>query len=166
MSEDQNENQKENQEVKKINELEKQLAEAEEKRLFALADLENFRKRAILEKKIAMDQASANILSSLAELIDDFERMVQDLEKPNEEDQIDAFKPVLDKAKGILVDNGLERLDVKEGDKFNPEIMDAISTTNAEDDKNKNTVVYISQAGYKYTESGRVLRHAKVIVAK
>jgi molecular chaperone GrpE (heat shock protein) len=92
--------------------------------------------------------------------------MIDDLEEKDKEDKIDAFKPILDKTKGILVDYSIVEVDISEGDSFNHETMEAIGTTNVDNEDEHNRVKAIAQKGYKMSESDKIIRHAKVIVGK
>lgn len=152
-------------ETNELDNLKTQLAAETEAKLMALADLENYRKRMEKERVDLMTMANVSILRSLADLIDDFERMVSDLEDPNSEDKIDAFKSVLDKAKGILADYGVVEIPAAVGDKFDPAVMEAIGTTGVEADK-VNTIAHLAQKGYRYNNKDIVIRHVRVIVGK
>lgn len=78
----------------------------------ALADLDNYRKRSEREKMELRTMANLSILHSIMDLVDDFSRMISDLDKPGE-DYTDAYKTIMDKAKGIILDQGLEEIGVK-----------------------------------------------------
>lgn len=146
--------------------LQAELEREKEAKLMALADLENFRRRVAQERQEMMVTANMSILNAIADVIDDFQRMVDDLDEKNKEDVVDAFKPVLDKTKGILRDYGVEEIEIKPGDDFKHDIMEAIGTVKAETKDQINKVINIAQKGYKMSGAGRVIRHARVIVGK
>jgi len=150
----------------KIAELEAAVAAEKESKLMGLADLDNYRKRMEKERHDLITLSNLSILRAIADVIDDFERMVQDLEQPGKEDRIDAFKPVLDKTKGILRDYGIEEIVVNVGDKFDPKLMEGLGTTAVEDEKLQDTVVHVAQKGYRYANKDMMVRHARVIVGK
>lgn len=144
------------------------LAEREAK-LMALADLDNYRKRVEQDRQKLIQLSSLAIFRALIEVIDDFERMITDLEEKGVEDKIDAFKPILDKVKGILADYGVKEEPIKEGSEFNPELMEAIGVVNVTDENQHNKVFNIAQKAYRLNsggEAGQVVRHARVIVGK
>lgn len=149
----------------KVKELEEQLAQETEAKLMARADLENYRKRMEVERGDAVVIANMAILKAIIEVIDDFERMVNDLDEKGKEDKIDAFKPVLDKTKGILVDYGVTEIELGKGDMLNPETMEAIGTVAVDEDEH-NKIIDITRKGYQLRDQGRVVRHAQVIVGK
>ncbi|MFW5702882.1 MAG: nucleotide exchange factor GrpE [Candidatus Dojkabacteria bacterium] len=149
-----------------IEELKQRLEQEEESRLMALADLENFRKRAAEERINTRLEANLSVFRSLAELIDDFERLIEDLDQKSKQAEVEVFKPILEKALGILADFGVKPIEIKQGDRFSSDNMEAIGTTHVEKKEDNNSVVNIAQKGYIDTNSGRVIRHARVIVGK
>jgi len=62
-----------------------------------------------------------------------------------------------------LEKSGVSPVDPQKGDKFNPDLHEAV-TMQEVDDAESGTVVVILQKGYKL--NGRLIRPAKVIVAK
>lgn len=151
--------------VKQVAELTEQLEQAREAKLMALADLDNFRKRVEQERQRLISLANISLLRALIEAIDDMERMIHDLEEQGVEDKIDAFKPVLDKLRGILVDYSVQVVEIKAGDDFKPEYMEAIGVVNVQADDQHNKVVDIAQKAYKHKD-GQIVRMGRVVVGK
>lgn len=147
-------------------ELSVQLAAEKEAKLMALADLENYRRRVEREKQDLVILSNLSIFKAIADTIDDFERLVEDLDKVNEEDKVDAFKPILDKTKGILKDYGIDEIKVEIGQKMDPAIMEALGTVAVDSEEKSNTVQHIAQKGYRMTGKDIVVRHARVIIGK
>jgi len=150
-------------------ELEEKLAECEDKYLRVHADFENTKKRLEKEKYQAIEYALEQFAQDLLPALDsldmalaavsqkdsDPKEAVQELKKGIEltiEQFLKAFKK-----------NGIEVIEIQEGGEFNPHMHEAILQV---EDKNKDSgqVVQIFQKGYKYKE--RILRPAKVSVAK
>jgi len=152
--------------IKQIKELQEQLAKEKEAKLMALADMDNYRKRMEKERSEIISSANIAIFKALADVIDDFSRTIEDLEKPEVEDKIDAFKPILDKTKGILADYNVEEIIVKEGDKFDPKIMESIGGVTVSSPDEANIVKHIAQKGYKFRTKDLIVRHARVIIGK
>jgi len=140
-----------------------QLAEEKDAKLRALADLDNYRKRVEKERAELITSANMSILRAIIDVIDDFERMVEDLEQPGKEDPIDAFAGVLGKTKGILKDYSVSVVETNIGDKLDPSFMEAIGTVASEADM-AGKIVHIAQKGYKYDKNGMVIRPVRVIV--
>jgi len=149
-----------------LEELQAALSAEKEAKLMALADLENYRKRMERERQELITYSNLSILKAIADTLDDFERMITDLEQPGQEDKIDAFKTVFDKTKGILRDYSVEEIEVNIGDKLNPALMEAIGTVTVAEAEKANTVIHIAQKGYRLTNKDLVVRHARVIVGK
>lgn len=140
-----------------------QLEMEKEAKLRALADLDNYRKRVEKERAELITSANMSILRAIIDVIDDFERMVEDLEQPGKEDPIDAFAGVLGKTKGILKDYSVSEVSASIGDKLDPSFMEAIGTVASEPDM-AGKIVHIAQKGYKYDKNGMVIRPVRVIV--
>jgi len=149
-----------------LEELQAALSAEKEAKLMALADLENYRKRMERERQELITYSNLSILKAIADTLDDFERMITDLEQPGQEDKIDAFKTVFDKTKGILRDYSVEEIEVNIGDKLNPSLMEAIGTVTVAEAEKANTVIHIAQKGYRLTNKDLVVRHVRVIVGK
>ena len=66
----------------------------------------------------------------------------------------------------IIAQNGFEEIQIKEGEKFNPETMEALATVPVSEKDKDGTVILIDQKGYKHIESGLVFKTAKVIIGK
>jgi molecular chaperone GrpE len=147
-----------------LTQLQQQLEAEKHAKLLALADLDNYRKRMEKERGELIITANLSVFKSLIDLVDDFERLIEDLEKPNEEDPIDAFKTLLGKAKGILADYGVTELKVEIGDKLNPQQMEAIGTVAVEKEDEHNTIKHIAQKGYWLSNRELIVRPVRVIV--
>jgi len=146
--------------------LEQELAAEREAKLRALADFQNYRKRSDAERSAMKEQANAMLLHSLAELIDDYYRSEQHAkEGATAEDRLEGLQMVFEKLEGVLKDIGLEVVEVSEGDSFDPETMEALTTMPTDDKKKDNTVMHVESKGYRYS-NGTVFRTAKVVTAK
>ncbi len=142
-----------------LNEAKKEVEDWENKYKYLLADLMNTKKR---YQKIIDDTKKykeESIANDLIEIIDDFERLLQNLKDDGAEIIYNKFV------------NLLSKYDIKpiytEEDKnvfFNPEYDEAISIINVDDDALDNTIQNIVQKGYFYKD--KVLRYQKVIVNK
>ena len=96
---------KKNSEEKKINELELQLVESNEKYLRLLAEWENYRKRTTKEKSKSIEYGKELIISKVLSVLDDFDRAQKAGEK-NEKG--DGF---------LLINQKLFDIKKKEGEK-------------------------------------------------
>jgi len=139
--------------------------EYKDKYFYIAAEMQNMQKRFEREKENLFKYGNEKIMTDLVDIIDNFERTLGFIE--NDEDE-----KVKNIAVGIQMINKLfneklerhglkkiEALDVE----FNPEFHEALSQR-AEEGKANNTVVEVYQNGY--TLNDRVIRAAKVIIAK
>lgn len=148
-----------------IDRLEKELAVEKEARLIALADFQNFKKRVATEQSEISSMLSRGILNNLMEIIDDYNRSL-DMDATDEKKQLEGLKLVFDKLKQLLTEQGLQEIPINKGDKFDPESMEAISSLKAESKELNQTVVHVLGSGYKDVNSNKIIRTAKVIIAK
>ena len=148
-------------------ELEKKTREAAEnydRFLRALADLDNYKKRAEKEKSELVNFSNEKLILEILPVIDNLERALGHAEGGH--DNIDSLKKgvklTIESAFPVFVRYGLSEIKAV-GEKFDPALHHAISqeeTAEAE----PGTVVREFQKGY--TLKGRLIRPAMVAVAK
>ena len=143
----------------KIKELEKKLADEEEKYKRLDAEYYNYRTRSIKEKQEAASEASAKAVEEILSVIDNFERALET------ETADEAYKKgvelIFRQFKDILGKLGVEEIEA-EGKPFDPNFHHAVSQV---EDENfgENTVCKVFQKGYKL--GSKVIRCAMVSVA-
>lgn len=132
--------------------------------LRAKAEVENMRRRTETEIDKARKYALNKFAEELLPVIDNLERAIQAADTENE-----AVKPILEGVElthKTFVDTvakfGLKEIN-PEGEKFNPELHQAMSIQESPDHES-NTVMFVMQKGYEL--NGRVVRPAMVMVAK
>ena len=142
-----------NAQTEKIEELEAQI-------LYAKAETENARKRALDEmdkaRKYAIEKLSLEIL-----LVKDSLDAALSIEKASLQSYKDGVELTLKQLNSIFDKFNIEELD-PHGEKFDPNFHQAM--TMIESDKEPNKVLSVIQKGYKLND--RVLRHALVTVSK
>jgi molecular chaperone GrpE len=155
---------------KRIQEMEAQLAEAQDLYLRKTADFENFRKRMIREKQETSDYANQSLLLDIILIIDDFERAIKAAEpKAESGEENPEFSALYE---GILMiekrmvsqlENrwGLRRYD-SEGEPFDPNRHEALMMEKSPGVQEP-TVAEEFLKGYTLKE--RVIRCAKVKVS-
>ncbi|BFR47816.1 nucleotide exchange factor GrpE [Nitratidesulfovibrio sp. HK-II] len=138
-------------------------AEADEQRLRALAEMDNFKKRLQREKDDQVRYAAEVVLADLLPTLDNFDLALQ-YGRGNP-----AFKDMLvgvEMTQKLLLDalkrHGLEPVG-EAGEPFSPEIHEAIGAE-VRPDLPENTVCALMQRGYRLKE--RLLRPAKVTVSR
>ncbi len=127
------------------------------------AEFDNYRKRTEREKTNLVEYANVELLTSLLPVLDDFSRSMEtNIEKGDKETLVEGIKLVYKSFLKILQDQGLKSME-SEGQKFNPEIHDALLQIEM-DGKETDTIIEEHVKGYLFKD--RVIRHAKVVVAK
>lgn len=139
-------------------------ADANERAVRAIAEMENVRRRAAADVEKAHKFALEKFAQDLLTTLDNFERALAVAEESEMVDK--AFVEGIELTyKGLL--NTMQRFDVQpvgaEGDVFNPELHQAMSMQAAPDREN-NTILAVLQKGY--TLNGRLLRPAMVMIVK
>ena len=152
------------------------LEEEHSKYLYALADLDNLRKRHAKELPDVRWNASASVLREMIEVTDAFELAIQqnqELENDNDFDNktssiIKGFDLIYNKMNTALENLGCVKMDVQPKNDvyvdFDTDFHEAISIINLKNKKLDGKIIDVQQNGYMFKE--RVLRHAKVVVGK
>lgn len=145
-----------------VAELEEELALTKDKLLRLYSEFDNYKKRTLREKIEFSKMASADVVSALLPVLDDFERALKSMTETNQDASlIEGVELIYTKLKLTLEQKGLKEM--KSTDKiFDADLHDALSKVETEDNKLKGKVVEEIQKGYYL--NGVVIRHAKVIV--
>lgn len=143
----------------KIEELEGQLDEANDKYLRLCAEYDNYRKRTTKEKTEAYGDATAKCIEDILPVLDSFERALE------AECTDESYKNGMQMIYNQFIEN-LKKIGVTDmealGKEFDPNIHNAIKTEEKEGFE-ENTVCEVFQKGYMLGD--RVVRHAVVAVA-
>lgn len=137
--------------------------EAEETRLRALAEMDNFKKRMQRERDEQMRYAAESVLADLLPTLDNFDLALQYGSK------VEACKDMLmgvEMTRKLLLDalktHGLEVVG-RPGEPFDPELHEAMGQEESAE-MDEGHILNVMQKGYKLKE--RLLRPAKVMVSK
>jgi molecular chaperone GrpE len=142
---------------------EKDLKELEDKYYRTLADLDNFKKRAAVERDEIMTFANTALIAALLPIMDSFDRALPILDHPRGSEEMakgvalikKQFDDVLEKA-GVTMIDAL-------GKQFDPHVHEAILKKPSDSDE-EGSVIEVAQKGYKL--HGRVIRPAMVIISE
>ncbi|HUV42761.1 MAG TPA: nucleotide exchange factor GrpE [Patescibacteria group bacterium] len=137
---------------KKAKGTEKKLEELENRLKRVLADYANLEKRITREKGEFVKQANAQLLDKLLVIFDDLELCEKHLKDK-------GVSLVCTRFQAALESEGVKEIKAQ-GEKFDPEIMDAVEIVPGQ----KNQVVNVVLKGYKLND--KVLRPAKVKVGQ
>ncbi len=136
-----------------------------EKFYYLAAEFENARKRFEREREKFVKYGNEKILKSLLEVVDNLDRTLNSI-KDDEDEKVkniaNGIAMVQEQFLKVLMDNGLEKIESL-GKDFDPNYHEAMAQQPVEG-KKENEIVQVYQDGYML--NGRLLRAAKVIIAK
>lgn len=152
--------------VNEVESLRKALFECNENLLRVKADADNFRKRLAKEYEEKMKYANQSLLVEFLAVADNMDLALSHAGQGNEE-SLDKFKEglelILKQFRDLLSKYGMREICCAEGDKFDPNLHDALML-DSRSDLDNNTITMVLQKGY--TLHDRVVRPAKVKVNK
>ncbi|MFS0575275.1 nucleotide exchange factor GrpE [Sporosarcina sp. 179-K 3D1 HS] len=145
----------------KVEELTTLLEEEENKRLRLLADFENFKRRASLDKEAMQKYRAQELISNLIPVLDNFERALT-VEVKTEEAQslLEGMEMVHRSLLQALESEGLVEIEAHDQE-FDPNFHQAIMT-GQDEEKSAGVVLEVFQKGYQLKD--RVLRPSMVKV--
>jgi len=132
-----------------------------------MADFENYKKRQAELNVENLKYANRAMIMDIIPVIDNFHASTDHIPEESEKSPwVIGIMYIQKQLEKVLSDNGVEEIPAKVGDKFNPEIHEAIHDNNQETrdkkQESKNLISKIVLKGYKL--NGRVIRAARVIV--
>lgn len=145
-----------------VADLEQQLADANDARLRALAEFQNFRRRTEEERESLRGFLLTGVMESLLPIVDNFGRAVDSMNASTDIDKLrDGISGIHRQLATVLEKYGVEQI-VADGAAFDPNLHNAVMRVE-DADAPADTVVEVLQPGY--TIGGRVLRPALVKVS-
>lgn len=137
--------------------------ELNEKYLRLYAEFDNFRRRTQKEKADLIKYGGEDIILSVLPVVDDMERALAHHKDAKDHKPLqEGLDLILQKIKTILSSKGVQAMEPK-GETFDPELHDAITNIPAASEDMKGKVAEVVEKGYLL--NGKVIRHAKVVVA-
>ena len=158
-------------ELSKEEQLQNELAEAEEKiaaeqdkYLRLAAEFDNFRRRTLKEKAELIKSAGEKIITAILPVLDDMERAIENMKKTGDADaMLQGVEIIYNKFLKVLQQEGLKKIET-EGKDFDTDYHEAIAMVPAPSEELKGKILDCVQTGY--TLNDKVVRHAKVAVAQ
>jgi len=145
-----------------IAELEVQLAAANEARLRALAEFQNYRRRTDEERESLKGYLLSGVMESLLPIVDNFGRAVDSMNASTDIEKLrEGISGIHRQLTTVLEKNGVEEI-AADGAAFDPNLHNAVMRVD-DTESSTDTVIEVLQPGY--TIGGRVLRPALVKVA-
>ena len=162
--------------TEEIDHLKAELSSVQDQLLRQMADFQNFRRRVAQERFTLISQGRTQFAEKMVDVLDDLHRSLEVAEQVpdetfNEEEAAkNAYEAlhkgivlVYDKFVQVLAKLGVEAIDVI-GQPFDEELHEALMQQPAPDGIESGSVLNEIQRGYRI--DGRVLRHARVVVAQ
>lgn len=158
-----------NKDKAKIEELEKKVAELENRTakdkddyLRLMAEFDNFRRRTSQEKLELVSMASTDTIKGLLPVLDDCERALNVLQESDDSDAAkEGTELIYHKLLAYLQSKGLAVINAH-GEVFDTDLHEAVAQFPVQDEEKKGKVFDVVQTGY--TLNGKVIRFAKVVV--
>ena len=158
-----------NKDKAKIEELEKKVAELEEKTakdkddyIRLMAEFDNFRRRTAQEKLELVSMASTDTIKGLLPVLDDCERAIKVLLESNDSDAAkEGTELIFNKLMSYLKSKGLAVIEAM-NQPFDTDLHEAVAQFPVQEEEQKGKVFDVVQTGY--TLNGKVIRFAKVVV--
>jgi len=140
---------------------EKEAKDNYDKYLRAVADLDNYKKRAIRDKADAIKYGNEEIIKDILPFMDSLDRALE-----HDTGDVQAFKDgialIQEQLICCLKKHGVERIDTA-GKNFDPNFHEALMQV--ESDKHENNQI-VSEMGKGYLLNGRLIRPSRVCVCK
>ena len=164
---DQSDEKKDTPEIPPTEKIQSELNDYKDQLVRMIAEFENYKKRTQKEFSQVIQQANEKLITELLPVIDDMERTMKSAPETEGSDTksqtfIKAVEMISKKLNQILSRQGLKPVE-SVGKEFNVDLHDALMQVEAPD-KISNTIVEEYEKGYLLND--KVIRHAKVIVAK
>jgi molecular chaperone GrpE len=147
--------------TKKLGDKEKEAKDNYDKYLRAVADLDNYKKRAIRDKADAIKYGNEEIIKDILPFMDSLDRALE-----HDTGDVQAFKDgialIQEQLLCCLKKHGVERIDTV-GKNFDPNFHEALMQV--ESDRHENNQI-VSEIGKGYLLNGRLIRPSRVCVCK
>jgi molecular chaperone GrpE len=126
------------------------------------ADFQNYKKKITAEKEEWQKFATQNLISELLEVLDNFELAL--IHESNHKDNPiwEGVKLINSKLREILNRYGLQRMNDTHGEKFDPNLHEALFYEEGESEEN----IILNQCRPGYFLHGKLLRPAGVVVSR
>ncbi|MGE3973065.1 MAG: nucleotide exchange factor GrpE [Bdellovibrionales bacterium] len=146
----------------RVQELEAALAKERNDALYARAEFDNFRKRAVKERSELVKYGGERALADILTVMDNFERAIRASETANIEDLKKGVVMIAEDLRNTLKRYGITEV-LPENGKFDPTIFEAISTEET-DEVEPGQISRIFRNAYKFHD--KIIRPGQVIIAK
>ncbi len=147
---------------RRIDEIQGQAKDFENRYLRAIADLENYRKRSVREKEEVRLSATSAVIEDLLPVLDNMMLGLQSAERHAEGASIrKGFEMVLEQFRNVLGEHGVREIR-PDGEPFDPNVHECVSHQPSADVE-EGVVIHTVRVGYRLRE--RLVRPASVVVS-
>lgn len=132
--------------------------------LFLMAEFDNFRKRTMKEKSEILKNGAESAMKGILPIVDDFERGLEAVKDSTDAESVkEGMTLIYNKFIKYLDQNGVKVMETNGAD-FDPDNHEAVAMIPADSDEKRNKIIDTVVKGY--VMNGKVIRHAKVVVAQ
>jgi molecular chaperone GrpE len=147
----------------KIQLLQNEVEELNDKILRKAAEFENYKRRTDNDQLNLLTYAAESFITKLLPIIDDFERSIKHIESANDIDSLkEGMSLIYNKFVKVLEEQGVKKIESK-GRPFDVNYHEAVMQKR-DDNIPPHTVIEELECGYLYKD--KVIRHTKVIVSE
>lgn len=140
------------------------LAAEKDKFIRLFAEFENYKRRTAKERIDLFKTANQEVLLALLPVLDDFDRAQVEISKSGDENLLKGVELIHEKLRTTLASKGLEGVEVKAGDSFDPDFAEAITQIPAPSTDLKGKIVDVVEKGYKLGD--KIIRFPKVVIGQ
>lgn len=158
------EQEEQEEEMSETEALEEELSKEKDRYMRLRAEYENYRRRTSRERNEMQKTAGQDVVQALLPVLDDFDRAIGEVEKSADKEHLKGMELINSKLRDTLDKKGLEEMKVKQGDKFDADLHEAVSQIPAPKKKLKNKIVDVVEKGY--TMGDKIIRFPKVVTGK
>jgi molecular chaperone GrpE len=145
----------------KLEQLENQVREKEQKYLYLYAEFENFKKRTLKERSDLIKFGWEPVARDLLQVADNLERALAHTPENTDKNLVQGLNMVLNLFRATMEKQGVQVVQSL-GQGFDPNLHEAVGQVPS--DKPSGTIVEENQKGY--TLHGRLLRPARVVISQ
>ena len=147
---------------KKFDEIQLEYKDLNDKYLRLYSEFDNYRKRTNKEKLDTLKSASADVITQLLPVLDDFDRALNAIDEHGfDEETKKGIELINSKLTNILIQKGLEPMN-SIGKDFDTDYHEAITNVPAPNSDMVGKVIDVIEKGYLL--NGKIIRFAKVVV--
>jgi molecular chaperone GrpE len=144
--------------------LKAEIDDLKDKYLRKAAEFDNFKRRAAKERMELIQTAGRDVITQLLDVLDDCDRAQKQLEKSEDDPTIkEGVMLVFNKLRNAMQSRGLKAMDTI-GKEFDPDLHEAITEIPAKGPDQQGKIADEIMKGYYLND--KIIRHAKVVVAK